>query len=86
MNISENAKSTSEAVCALLGVTPDKDQIEGVNQVIERSLINAVLGEAERYTHVIMKCCSADQDTAHKLTDEIRRSNDVLVTNLSSLR
>ena len=86
MNISENAKSTAGAVCALLGVDPDEKHLREVSQLIERSIIHAVLNEAERYTHVVMSCCSADLDLAHKLAGEIRTSNKALVANLSSMR
>lgn len=86
MNISENANSTAGAVCALLGVDPDEARLREVSRVIERSIINAVLNEAERYTHVVMNCCSPDLDMAHKLTKEIRASNQALMANLSSMR
>lgn len=86
MNISENAKSTAAAVCALLGVDPDQEHLRAVSRVIERSIINAVLNEAERYTHVVMSCCSADLDLARKLAGEIRHSNDALIANLTSMR
>ncbi|HSS63701.1 MAG TPA: hypothetical protein VLS27_04655, partial [Gammaproteobacteria bacterium] len=70
MNISENADSTAKAVCALLGIEPDEKQHSQVTRLIERSLISAVLSEAERHTHMVMSCCSADLDMAHKLTNE----------------
>lgn len=86
MNISENAKSTARAVCAMLGVDPDEEHLRQVSQVIERSIVNAILSETERYTHVVMSCCSADLDLAHKLAAEIRSSNEALITNLASMR
>lgn len=86
MNISENAQSTTKALCALLGVQPDAEQSRQVARIIERSIISALLSEAERYTHVVISCCSADMDMAHKLTAEIRASTDALVANLSSMR
>lgn len=86
MNISENASSTANAVCALIGVDPDKIDINQVAKLIERSIVSAVLSESERHTHVIMSCCAADLDMAHKLTDEIRASTNALIANLSSMR
>lgn len=86
MNISENAHSTAKAVYAVLGVQPDDEQSREVARLIERSIISSVLSEAERYTHVVLSCCSADLDMAHKLTDQIRASTNALVANLSSMR
>jgi len=86
MNISENAQSTAKAVCAELGIQADDEQSRQVARLIERSIISALLNETERHTHMVMNCCSADLDMAHKLTAEIRASTDALVANLSSLR
>lgn len=86
MNITENANSTAKAICALLGVEPNEERQSEVTQLIERSLISAVLSESERHTHMVMSCCSADLDMAHKLTNEIRASTNALVANLSSMR
>ena len=86
MNISENAESTAKAVCALLGIEPDEQQTSELTRLIERSIVSAVLSETERHTRLVMSCCSADLDMAHKLTDEIRASTNALVANLSSLR
>ncbi len=86
MNISENAESTARAVCALLGVEPDEEQNSELTRLIERSIVSSVLSETERHTQLVMSCCSADLDMAHKLTDEIRASTTALVANLSSLR
>lgn len=86
MNISENANSTAGAVCALLEIEPDEERLRAVSRLIERSIIQAVLNEAERYTHVVLNCCSADLDMAHKLNSEIRASNQALMANLSSMR
>lgn len=86
MNISENANSTASAVCALLGVEADEERLRQVSRLIERSIINAILNQAERYTHVVMNCCSPDLDLAHKLAAEIRSSNQALVANLASMR
>ena len=86
MNISENATSTASAVCAILGVDADEERLRQVSRLIERSIINAILNQAERYTHVVMSCCSADMDLAHKLAGEIRTSNKALIANLASMR
>ncbi len=86
MNISENASSTAKAVCALLGVDAEKENVSEVAKLIERSIVSALLSESERHTHVIMSCCAADLDMAHKLTDEIRASTNALIANLSSMR
>ncbi len=86
MNISENAQRTTETVFAALGIEPDEAQKREVTRRIERGIVDAVLSESERCTQVVMDCCSADMDMAHKLAAEIRASSGALVANLSSMR
>jgi hypothetical protein len=35
---------------------------------------------------VLTTVCSADKDLAHKIADEIRRNEEALIANLSSVR
>jgi len=37
-------------------------------------------------TDVVRVCCSADEDLAHKIADELRHKEQALIANLSSLR
>lgn len=76
----------AQSIYEILQVTPSDDQSKKVADVLERLAIEVVLDERERATTVANICCSADQDMAHKIAQEIRRDNDVLIANLSALR
>ena len=86
MNFRERAERAAEAVCEMLHVEASEDLQKRVTDVIERAVIDAVVEDGERCTEVVMDCCSADRDLAHKIADEIRRAHTVLVANLSSMR
>ncbi|MFQ5994677.1 MAG: hypothetical protein ACE5K1_06250 [Acidiferrobacterales bacterium] len=86
MDFTERAQSAAKTVCAMLHTTPSTDLERQVTEVIERTLIDAVLEDGERCARVAMECCSADQDLAHKIAEEIRRRQTALVANLSSMR
>jgi len=77
-----------EAVTKLTDVVGDaaKDKHDEIFEVVEQAVIKGVL----QGQHAAVDCCiqhpEADQDIAHKIATEIRRKNDALIANLSSLR
>ena len=86
MKLKEHAEKAAENVLAILGASPDEQQSKDISAAIEKAVIAAVLDEASRCATVAKDCCSADRDMAHKIESEIRRTNDVLIANLSSMR
>ncbi len=86
MKLTEHAQKAAEDVLNLLGATPDDQQSKNVSAAIEKAVIAAVLEEASRCANVARACCANDRDMAHKIETEIRRANDILITNLSSMR
>ena len=45
-----------------------------------------ICGRQHRAVDAALKCPEADQDMAHKFATAIRKENDALIVNLSSLR
>jgi hypothetical protein len=86
MNMRERASRAADGVCQLLAAAPDEKQAKGITDVIEREIIEAVLEESQRCVSVVKECCSPDLDIAHKVRQEIERSQTALIANLSSLR
>ena len=86
MNFRERARSAAKNVSGIIQSAPPDELEQQVAAVIERAMIDAVLENGERSVKAAVNCCSADKDLAHKITEEIRRSNTALIANLSSLR
>jgi len=67
------------------GKLPDevKHQIE---EIVGDAVVKALLEGQHRAVDAALHCPEADQDLAHKIATEIRKKNDLLIVNLSSLR
>ena len=66
--------------------TISEDQVEAVAKVVEAAAIRGLLEGQHRAVDVCMAKSEAEQDLAHKIAGSIRRKNDALIVNLSSLR
>ncbi len=82
----EKLKSiVDEAVAALQGVIP-ADQNHAVAKVIEAAVIKGILEGQHRAVDACIFHSEAEQDIAHKMATAIRKQNDMLIVNLSSMR
>ncbi len=86
MTFRERAEDAAKAVFDVMQASPTDGQTKQVVDAVEQAIVEAVLDEQQRCVHVAMDCCSADRDLAHKLGEEIRRSEVALIANLSALR
>ncbi|MGI9372155.1 MAG: hypothetical protein ACR2OJ_06640 [Hyphomicrobiales bacterium] len=69
-----------------LDVPMNKDQEGEIINIIERAVMRGLLEGQHRAVDAALLCPEADQDMAHKIASEIRRKNDLLIANLSSMR
>lgn len=74
-----------EAISELEGVI-SKDQTEKVAKIVESAVIRGLLEGQHRAVDTCIAISEEEQDTAHKVATAIRKKNDVLIVNLSSLR
>jgi len=82
----EIAEEATSGINEIL-VTPLTDEQKAkVEQIIEETVIKALLEGQHRAVDAAIKCPEADQDMAHKIATAIRQKNDTLIVNLSSLR
>ncbi len=74
-----------EAIGKLEGVV-SSDRLDEVAKVIEAAVIRGMLEGQHRAVDACHNYSEAEQDMAHKIATEIRKKNDALIVNLSSLR
>jgi hypothetical protein len=86
MSINSRAELAVSKLESLLGESWSEQTERKARKIIEQAMVDAVHEACSASKSAISQCCSADQDLAHKLNDEIQRSRDVLVANLNSLR
>ena len=80
------AKETTDGIHHALNGELSREQTEKIEHLIQNAIIKALLEGQHRAVDAALLCPEADQDMAHKIATEIRRSNDVLIANLASLR
>lgn len=71
---------------AELETTLSKDQLGEVSRVVKAAVIRGMLEGQHRAVDACHNFTEAEQDTAHKIASAIRRKNDALIVNLSSMR
>ncbi len=69
-----------------LDKTLTKSQRKKVAKVIEDAVIKGMLEGQHRAVDACNQVDSVEQDSAHKIATAIRKKNDSLIVNLSSLR
>ena len=82
----EISEEATKAIDDLLTTHLTEEQAGKVEQIIERTVVKALLEGQHRAVDAALQCPEADQDMAHKIAAAIRRKNDALIANLSSLR
>ena len=82
----ETLKKIVDEAVAELGDVLSKDQTERVAKVIEAAVIQGLLEGQHRAVDTCKDYSEAEQDMAHKIATAIRKKNDALIVNLSSLR
>lgn len=84
MSIRQLAENTSKEILDALG--GDSARAEDVARIVEKALLDVMRDTRTECATVVHDCCSADQDLAHKISEEMRQKENALIANLSSLR
>ena len=85
-NLREIADKATTSINELLEHPLTDKQADTVRDIIEDTVIHALLEGQHRAVDAALQCPEADQDMAHKIASAIRRKNDLLIVNLSSMR
>ncbi len=80
------AREATRGINELLTSPFTEEQTAKVEDLIEKTVIKALLEGQHRAVDAALHCPEADQDIAHKIATAIRLKNDALIANLSSLR
>ena len=75
-----------DAVSKVSEIVGDDSKHDAIFSAVEEAVIKGMLEGQHRAVDAAIQCPEADQDIAHKIASEIRRKNDALIANLSSLR
>ena len=86
MKLKQYVETATQGVFAALDTSPSEEQAKAVAALIQEAVIKAALESRSTCVDVAQECCSANQDLAHKITEEMRLANNALIANLSSMR
>ena len=82
-------KQAEKAVTKLESLATDNwtdEEKQEAARIIESAILKTVNEFCDHSSQEISRCCSADQDKAHKLTEELKLARNAIIANLSSLR
>ena len=82
----EKLKAIVDEAIGELDGTLSADQKDQVTKVINSAVIRGMLEGQHRAVDACNNCVEAEQDSAHKIATAIRKKNDALIVNLSSMR
>ncbi len=82
----EKLKIIVDEAIGELEKTLSKDQVDEVSRVINAAVIRGMLEGQHRAVDACNNFADAEQDMAHKIATAIRKKNDALIVNLSSMR
>ncbi len=82
----EVLKTIVDEAIASLDTNLSAEQTEQVKAAMEAAVIRGLLEGQHRAVDVCKSVSEAEEDLAHKIATAIRKKNDALIVNLSSLR
>jgi hypothetical protein len=85
-NLKTIANEATQGIDEVLGGKLSSDEAATISKLIEDAVIKALLEGQHRAVDAALQCPEADQDLAHKIATAIRKKNDLLIVNLTSLR
>jgi len=85
-NLRTIAEEATSGINSILNSPLSDEQRTQVEDIVEKTVIKALLEGQHRAVDAALECPEAEQDTAHKIATAIRQKNDALIVNLSSLR
>lgn len=80
------AQDATEGINKVLTSPLKPKQAEAVAAIVEEAVIKALLEGQHRAVDACMEMPNTERDAAHRVASAIRRKNDALIVNLSSLR
>jgi hypothetical protein len=79
-------QETAGEIAKLVATPLTDDQTGMIEAAVEKAVIRGLLEGQHRAVDAALRCPEADQDMAHRIASAIRKKNDLLIVNLSSMR
>jgi len=86
MKLRKHSKKVAEQIAATLKIDFNEEQRLDIINIIEKELINTVLEARNNCAKAALSTDTPHTDLAHEISRRIHRANEVLITNLKSMR
>ena len=80
-----STKTTSEVLDVLEGAVSDAQRNE-IAKIIDSGIIDAAVDVRQACADIVRRQIGPDMDMAHKIDDQIRRTQQALIENLKAMR
>jgi len=80
------AQDATREISGLVATPLTDEQAADITTAVEKAVIRGLLEGQHRAVDAALQYPEADQDLAHKIATAIRKKNDLLIVNLSSMR
>lgn len=86
MPLKQLADDAVEQISESISASLSDDERDRVSKIVEQAITNAVRHMHERYEGVVKVQTGPEADTAHKIAEEMRKAQSVLISNLCAMR
>ena len=86
MSIKVKANAAIQDLENLLAEKWTDSQEQSARKIIETAMLDAINEMCKHSAKAVNLCCSADQDMAHKINEELQRTKYAVLANLNSMR
>ena len=63
-----------------------ESEITAISKIVEETLVKSVNQSTKRCTEAAVVCCGPEADLAHKIAEEVERTQQLLIANLMAMR
>ncbi len=83
MPLEKRAQEASGEISEALDLNLTDEQTAQMTAIVEKAIADAMRISGQRSTAAAVACCGPERDLAHKISDQIKREQDVLFAKLS---
>ena len=87
MSVESSIQDTTDAIVSALSTHDlSPQEVEEIHVAVSQLLVKTVKKTSKNASRLAVNCCGPEQDLAHQIQEEIRRKQDLLISNLKAMR
>ena len=87
MSVESSIQDTTDSIVSALSTHDlSEAEIEEIHAAVSKLLVKTVKKTTKNAAKTAVNCCGPELDLAHQIQEEIRRRQELLISNLKALR